>query len=159
MLGGIGVYIAITIFIIFSLGPVVQLEPDAETLFTGALIAISILNSGSLIFLDRTFRSKSGVDRYFHGKGITALQGSFADKNIDSEEKLAAALLPHYIQLCLIRWALAEAVGIYGLTLAFATGAAIFPACFYILAVGLMGAMKPGSDEFSELIVLGKAIE
>ncbi len=157
MLGGVGVYVGVTIFIIFVMGPVVSLTPDAETIFTGSLITVSLLNSGALIFLDRTFRSKSGVNGYLHGKGITALQGSLADKNLDSEDKLAAALLPHYVQLCLIRWSLAEAVGIYGLTLAFATGGALFPTCFYILSVGLMGAMKPGANEFSELINFGKA--
>lgn len=142
MLASVGVYVTITLFIQAGGEPPldVDLSPQLLPTLKAALALVSAADIAVIYFIDSKFKSREGLQKLIERNGVS-----------DEEEK-TNALMAHYFQLCLIKWALAESVAIYGLILSLLTAETLTPSLFYLVAAIFLGNLRPNRTEIEELL-------
>jgi hypothetical protein len=152
MLVMVGVYIGATLFISYAQVSVFLVDNRFHSMIVGSFSLFAGLEAIALWFLDRRFRSKKSVERFFHGGGATAINTKLPDPSSLSENGLRISLLPHFLQSSLVKWAMSEAIAMMGVVVSFTTGGLVAPAIFYALAAMLLMATKPSIKELDEMV-------
>ncbi len=152
MLGLIGLYAGVTLFIVRGGMNLLGVDPTLFPLFTASLALIAAGEIVAMLWLDRRFKSYESLQRFFEGRGATALNIEIPDpKNLD-DDKAALAILPHYFQAAVIRWSLIEVVGVYGLALAFLTGQTLIPSIFFAITAALLVWRRASIEEVEAML-------
>jgi len=149
MLGSVGVYVAITLFVASGMPPLMKLTPELSVMLKAILAVISGLNLAVVFFLDKRLRSRDAILATLKGQGFGAFQPGAGEE--DEGRRNIVILVAAYFQLCLIKWALVETIAIYGLVLAFVTSETLAPSMFYLAAAVFMANMKPRDSELEEI--------
>jgi len=147
---------AITFLFAAGAKPLMVIDQKLIQPFISMLMIISFVDLGIMIFLDRRFKSATSVRNYLGGKGMTAVNVDLSKVLFFDDDKLAISLLPHYFQMCVIRWALILSVGVYGFVIAIVTGTILTPLVFYAVSMAFMLNMKPSMEELQNLLRLAK---
>ncbi|MGK7344496.1 MAG: hypothetical protein ACNS63_01650 [Candidatus Nitrospinota bacterium M3_3B_026] len=156
MLGGVGVYAAVTLFFISAFPPVVEFEGSLLSMARAVLAVMAAGNIGVMYYLDRRYRSREGIRNFLEGRGATALPVDITVA-VRDEDKKALAVTAHYFQALIIRWALVETVAVYGLMLALVSREIVTPSFFYLVSAVFLGKLKPGRDELDRMIRLASS--
>lgn len=151
MLVMVGVYIGATLFISYAQVSIFLVDNMFHPMIVGSFSLFAGLEAIALWFLDKRFKSKKSIERFFHGRGATAIDTRLPDPSSLSENELRISLLPHFLQSSLVKWAMSEAIAMMGVVVSFTTGGLTAPAIFYALAAILLMATKPSIKELDEM--------
>lgn len=149
---------ALITLLFFSGGRPVNIPPGAAGKVTTLLAILAAVEIGLAIFLDFSYRSERGVRRYLAGEGMTSVKGRMKLPAQLSGHFLELAVVPHYFQACLIRWALVEVVAIYGLMISIFTHNTFYASLFYVAALVTLVTMRPGRHEFDPVARLADKV-
>lgn len=153
MLGGVGVYAAVTLFFVSAAAPMVRFEEGLLSMARAVLAVMAAGNIGVMYYLDKKYKSPEGIRRFLDGRGATALPVDIGGSMRDGEKR-AMAVAAHYFQALIIKWALVETVAVYGLLLALVSAELVTPAFFYLVAAVFLGNLRPSRDELERMIRL-----
>lgn len=152
MFGAVVALAVVTLLFFMGAKPLVHVDEKLVLPFISMLMTVAFIDLGVMIFLDRRFKSPASVKNYLKGKGATAVNVDLTKVIYFDDEKLSISLLPHYFQMCVIRWALVISVGAYGFIIAMVTGSVLAPMVFYAVAAAFMMNTKPDMEELRQLL-------
>ncbi|MBI4666943.1 MAG: hypothetical protein HY751_11115 [Nitrospinae bacterium] len=149
---------AVNIFILQSGGPLIPIEAAFITPLSAMLGIVALVDVGAIVFIDRWLKSDKGLKNYMQGRGPTAIKINLPTAGLLDDDKLVVTMLPHYFQICVIRWALAASVGIYGFVIAALSGTAYVPSLFYAAAVALLWVFRYSFEEVEALAMRARSL-
>ena len=142
MLASVALYVVITLFFIAGKPPAIVIDSATGSILKIALALMSAFNIAVMRLIDGRLRSPDGVRGFLQSRGAA----------VSGAEGKTEALAGHYFQLCVVRWALVEAVAVFGLVLAIITSETLVPSIFYLAAAVFLANLRPREEQLEEMI-------
>lgn len=151
MFAGLGVYVIVTLFFIGSGGLFRETDPDFMFAFQAGIMAVALFNGVITFMIDAHMKKPERARAYLRGHKSPpgSRLGLLGEPQPDN---VYAALAAYYLQLCVIRWAFAESIGVFGLVGSVAFGATVTVSALYLASAAMLVRFQPSQAELETMI-------
>jgi hypothetical protein len=127
------------------------MDEATQTILLAVLSALAASEIGGIVLFSVLFKSESVIKKRLLAVPPDHVEPNPSGAQLTEDDRLATALAPLYLSLCVIRWTLGFSVSLYGFILALVTGFMDVGAVFYGISFLVVAYLRPGTGEIEEM--------